>query len=93
MDLLRARAWCNVLELRVKERAAVLEKARLAVDAVWKELMIATNEREGMDRLYKRRRALYERQVQVSEQKVLDELGLQLTQPSAFRGLTNPGAR
>jgi len=92
VDLLRARAWCNVLELRVKERAAVLEKARFAVDAMWKELMIATNEREGMDRLYKRRRAFYQREVQVAEQKALDELALQLIQPTSFtRGLTTPG--
>src|SRR5271166_6575662 len=34
-ELLRARAWCNVLELRVKEHAAALETARHAVDAVW----------------------------------------------------------
>jgi hypothetical protein len=34
-DLLRVRAWCNVLELRVKDRANALEQARLAVDAVW----------------------------------------------------------
>src|SRR5512133_1591751 len=50
-ELLRARAWCNVLELRVKERAAALESARHAVDAVWQQLMLASREREGLDRL------------------------------------------
>ena len=94
VDLLRARAWCNVLELRVKERATMLEKERHAVDAVWKELMISTAEREGMDRLYKRRRAVYQREVQMAEQKALDELALQLIQPSACpRGLTTPGVQ
>jgi flagellar export protein FliJ len=78
-ELLRSRAWCNVLELRVKERAASLETARHAVDAVWKELMLATREREGLDRLQDRRRHAYKRRVQALEQKVLDELALQLT--------------
>jgi flagellar export protein FliJ len=77
-ELLRARAWCNVLELRVKERATVLEKARHAVDAVWQELMVATREREGLDRLRDRRRVAYKRTVQAAEQKQLDELALEL---------------
>ncbi len=76
-ELLRARAWCNVLELRVKERAAALEQARRAVDAVWHELMLATQEREGLDRLQDRQKAGYNRKAQTSEQKVLDELALQ----------------
>ena|SRR5260221_11818513 len=77
-ELLRARAWCNVLELRVKERAAALEQARRAVDAVWHELMLATQEREGLDRLQDRQKAGYNRKAQTSEQKVLDELALQI---------------
>jgi flagellar protein FliJ len=87
-ELLRSRAWCNVLELRVKERAAVLENARHAVDAVWQELMIATREREGLDRLQDRRRASYNRQVQAAEQKQLDELAVQLMRsPTSVRAL------
>lgn len=78
-ELLRARAWCNVLELRVKERAAALEQARRAVDAVWQELMFATREREGFDKLHDRRRAAHQRQAQAAEQKVLDELALQMS--------------
>jgi len=94
VDLLRARAWCNVLELRVKERATALEKARHAVDAVWQDLMRATREREGMDRLHDRRRAVYQREAQVADQKISDELALQMIQSSACaRGLSNPGVR
>src|SRR5581483_3952555 len=79
-ELLRARAWCNVLELRVKEKAAALEIARHAVDAVWQELMLATQERDGLDRLHDRRRAAHQRQLQASEQKILDELAIQMAQ-------------
>jgi flagellar export protein FliJ len=92
-ELLRARAWCNVLELRVRERAAALEQARHAVDAVWNELMIATREREGLDRLHEKRRRTYDRDVQREEQKNLDELALQLAQsPVAVRASLQPGS-
>src|SRR5450759_3960676 len=56
MQLLRTRAWCNVLELRLKERTGLLEKARLAVDAVWHEMLGATRDREALDRYYKKTR-------------------------------------
>jgi flagellar export protein FliJ len=93
-ELLRARAWCNVLELRVKERAAALEQARHAVDAVWQELMRATRERESLDRLQERRRAAYNRSLQAAEQKQLDELALQMLQsPASVRAMVNPTAR
>jgi flagellar export protein FliJ len=92
-ELLRARAWCNVLELRVKDRAAELELARRAVDAVWQELMLATQEREGLDRLRDRRKAGYSRQAQASEQKLLDELALQMTHfPVSPKALISPVA-
>ena len=38
-DLLRRRAWCNVLELRLRERTAALEAARKELDAVWKNVL------------------------------------------------------
>lgn len=38
-DLLRTRAWCNVLELRLKERAAALEDARHLLDDAWQHIM------------------------------------------------------
>jgi flagellar export protein FliJ len=89
-DLLRARAWCNVLELRVKERASTLEQARLAVDAVWKELVVATRDRETLDKLHDKRRNAYDRELQREEQKYLDELSVQLAQsPLPFRVSSN----
>lgn len=47
-ELLRRRAWCNVLELRLKERAQALEEARLCIDAVWNEMLHAARDR-GLD--------------------------------------------
>jgi flagellar export protein FliJ len=81
-DLLRARAWCNVLELRVKERSAALEQARLAVDAVWKELMTATREREMLDKFRDNRRRAYDHAIRREEQKNFDEVVVQLAHSS-----------
>jgi flagellar biosynthesis chaperone FliJ len=53
-DLLRKRAWCNVLELRLKEQAHALEQARHAVDAVWADLMLTVRARELFNRFIKK---------------------------------------
>lgn len=53
-DALRKRAWCNVLELRLKEQAQALERARHAVDAVWNDLMLTVRARELVNRFLKR---------------------------------------
>jgi flagellar export protein FliJ len=76
-DLLRTRAWCNVLEMRVKERASALEEARRAVDAVWQDLMQTTRDREALDRFHDKRRAAYDRDVQHEDQKLMDEMAIQ----------------
>lgn len=75
-DLLRTRAWCNVLELRLRERTGALEKARLDVDNVWREMLLATRDRETLDRFHDRARRSYDRDVQRAEQKEMDELAL-----------------
>ncbi len=76
MELLRTRAWCNALELRLKERTSVLEQARLAVDAVWQEMLNATRDREALDRYYKKSRRSHDRKAQSEEQKQMDELAM-----------------
>jgi flagellar export protein FliJ len=81
--LLRTRAWCNVLEFRQKERNAALRAARRAMDAAWRDMMIATRDREALDRYHDKRRDAYNRELQREEQKQLDELGL--------RRATTPG--
>jgi len=78
-DLARARAWCQLLELRLKERTLALEQARHAVDAVWQELMLATRDRETLDKLFTKRLAAYELDFQRSEQKRFDEMAVQVT--------------
>ena len=52
-DLLKKRAWCNVLELRLKEQAYALEEARHGVDALWDELMLTARARELFNRFIK----------------------------------------
>lgn len=52
-DLLRRRAWCNVIELRLKEQEHALEEARQAVDAVWDQVMLAARGRELFSRFIK----------------------------------------
>ena len=93
MEFLRARAWCNVLELRLKERTAALEQARLKVDAVWQEMLVATRDRESLDRFKDKKRRAYNTQVQRAEQKELDELAIQLAgTPGPFQYQHQPGA-
>ncbi len=53
-DLLRKRAWCNVLELRLKEQAYALEQARHGVDALWEEMMLAARARELFNRFLRK---------------------------------------
>ena len=55
-ELLRKRAWCNVLELRLKEQSYALEQARHGVDALWDEMMLNTRARELFNRYLKRDR-------------------------------------
>ena len=90
MELLRTRAWCNVLELRLKERAGCLEKARLAVDAVWREMLAATCDREAMDRYYDKSRRAYEHQLLLAEQKHFDELATQMNNAPGPLQYSNP---
>ncbi|HLP77484.1 MAG TPA: flagellar export protein FliJ [Candidatus Paceibacterota bacterium] len=78
-QLARTRAWCNVLELRQKERAEALQHARRAMDAALKSMHLATRDREAIDHYHDKRRTAYNVEVQREEQKNLDELGLRRT--------------
>jgi flagellar export protein FliJ len=94
VEFLRARAWCNVLELRLKERTAALEQARLKVDSIWHEMLVATRDRETLDRFRSKKRRAYDSQVQRNEQKELDELAIQLAAtpgPLQFQHHPQPG--
>jgi flagellar export protein FliJ len=74
--LVRTRAWCNVLELRQQERNAALHNARRAMNAAWREMMLATRDREALDHYHDKCRRAYDREAQRDEQKRLDELGI-----------------
>lgn len=87
-QLTKTRAWCNVLELRQKERAEALQRAKRAMEAAMQQMLLATRDREAIDNYHDKRRSEYERDVQRHEQKELDELGLRRT--SATNALTNP---
>ena len=54
INLLRKRAWCNVLELRLKERFQALEQARLGMDVVWDDIMMAVRSRELLNRFLRK---------------------------------------
>jgi flagellar export protein FliJ len=74
--LVRTRAWCSVLEHRQKERNESLNRARRAMDAAWREMMLATRDREALDRYHDKCRRAHDRETQREEQKTLDELGV-----------------
>ena len=89
--LVRTRAWCDVLESRHEDRAAFLENARRAMNGAWREMMLATRDRESLDQYHEKCRRLYEREFQRHEQKNLDELGLRrATMPGPLRGPHRP---
>jgi flagellar biosynthesis chaperone FliJ len=52
-DLLRKRAWCNVLELRLKEQSHALEDARQVVDRLWDDMLLSRRARELFTRFLK----------------------------------------
>ena len=93
IQLLRTRAWCNVLEMKMRDRTSELEQARLAVDAMWQEMLLATRDREALDRFHDKKRRAHDREAQRIEQNNLDELAVRLNgTPSPLR-YTQPSAR
>ena len=74
--LLRTQSWCSLLEARQRERSAALQMARRAMDAAWREMMLATRDREALDRHHDKCRRVYDREAQREDQKRLDEIGI-----------------
>jgi flagellar export protein FliJ len=90
----RTRAWCNVLEIRQKQRDAALKAARLAMNDAWREMILATREREALDRYHDKCRRAYDHEAQRHEQKRLDGLGLRFAIANgALRALPRPGVK
>jgi flagellar biosynthesis chaperone FliJ len=65
-----------------------LHNARHTMNAAWHEMMLATRDREALDRYRDKCRRAYDRDAQREEQKRLDELGIRR---AAFPGLL-PGS-
>ena len=74
--LVRTRAWCNVLESRQKECAALLQAAQHALDAATRELMLAKRDREALERYHDKCRRAYDQSASREEQKRLDDLAI-----------------
>jgi flagellar export protein FliJ len=83
-EIRRARAWCNALETRQKERAADMQQAKYTLAAATRELMNAARDRQAMDNLHAKRRKAYDRDAQREEQKQLDEIGLRAASAALF---------
>jgi flagellar export protein FliJ len=81
--LRQTRAWCGVLERRAGELAAALRKAQEATHQAWREMALASRDREALDRLHDKSRRAYNREAQRDEQKQLDEMGLRVTLASS----------
>jgi flagellar export protein FliJ len=88
--LVRTRSWCSVLESRQKKQSLSLQNARRAMNDVWREMMLATREREALDYYQDKCRREYDRGAQREEQKRLDELGIRR---AVAPGLLSPSCR
>jgi flagellar export protein FliJ len=86
------RTWCKALENRWNERKAVLDAARRAAELAFQEMTFAARDREALDRFHDKSRRAHDHQVQREEQKIFDELAVQLNGspgPLQFTGHQN----
>lgn len=82
----QTRAWCGELERRCDQLAAALKAAQRLAHETWREMALATRDREALDRLSEKCRHAYDREVRRDEQKQLDEMGLRLSFPTPSLG-------
>jgi flagellar export protein FliJ len=86
------RSWCKVLEIRWNERKSTLNEARHAAELALQEMTFAVRDREALDRFYDKARRAHGRAVQREEQKIYDEMAVQLSSapgPLQFAGQNN----
>lgn len=74
--LCQTSGWCGELERRCQQLSAALKAAERGAHEAWRELVLATRDREALDKLLDKCRRAYDREVQRHEQKELDEMGL-----------------
>jgi flagellar export protein FliJ len=71
------RNGCLVLEIRWRERQAALMEARRVAGLIFREMAVATREREGLDQFHDKARRAHEQEVRRTEQKTFDEMATQ----------------
>lgn len=71
--------WCAVLKTRRDKCETSLNEARRAAALALQKMTVAVRERETLDRFYEKSRREYARKVECEEQKLLDELAVQLS--------------
>jgi len=86
--LRQMRAWCGELERRCEQLTAAVKSAERAAHEAWREMVLATRNREALDRLRDKCRRAFDREVQRDEQKQLDEMGLRPSLPASVLGET-----
>jgi len=80
-QLHQTRAWCGELERRCEQLQAALKSAQRATQDAWRDMTLATRDREAVDKLRTKCRRAHDRGVQRDEQKQLDEMGLRSNLP------------
>jgi flagellar protein FliJ len=83
--LAQLRDYCRDMEKFQKECELAVAAAQRVVDQKWEKLVAARQAREVVDKLLKRQRERYDRELQREEQKLLDDMASRRT-PAA----TNP---
>ena len=81
--LRQTRAWCAGLERRCEELTMALKSAQRFAHEAWREMALASRDREALDKLRDKSRRVYDRAVQRDEQKQLDEMGLRINSPAS----------
>ena len=75
--IISLRTWCTVLEIRRNECAAALAEARRDAGEAFRFLTAAAREREALDNFHAKSQRVWQRECQMSEQKMFDELAVQ----------------
>lgn len=85
VQLEQLRVYAVLLHERRRQLACELAEARKLADDAWRQLLLATQHREAMERLRSRQRRVHDYQAARSEQQLLDELVGRNPAMSAFR--------
>jgi flagellar export protein FliJ len=82
--IMQIQTYCQYLEIRRRQREAVLKNAQDLALNQWQTFLAARRQREIVDRCYDHQRQRYERECAREEQKILDELGVRPTLSDTF---------